>query len=212
MSPEAPPFTTRELSPRTWRDFERLFRRPGEWGACWCTYYQRPRPLPYAETADLTADERALRNRNDKRELVKEGRAHGILVYLGSDPVGWCQYGPKDELPRIDAGRKYRKLAPRARKRLWRITCFCVDRRFRNRDVASVGLSAALDSIKKRGGGTVEAYPVTRRGALATWFGTVSMFEKQGFRAVAPFGASNILMRRQVRGRASARLRPRPGA
>lgn len=73
-----------------------------------------------------------------------------------------------------------------------------MDRRFRNRDVASAGLAAALKAIKKRGGGTVEAYPVNRRGALATWFGTVSMFEKQGFRVVAPFGKSNVLMKKTV--------------
>lgn len=64
--------------------------------------------------------------------------------------------------------------------------------------VASVGLSAALESIKRKGGGTVEAYPAARKGALATWFGTVSMFNAHGFEKVAKFGKSNVLMRKQV--------------
>ena len=112
--------------------------------------------------------------------------------------MGWCQYGPKEELPRIDAGRKYRKLGFGADERLWRITCFCVDRKHRNQTVASVGLAGALESIRKKGGGIVEAYPVTHRGALAAWFGTVSMFKKNGFKVVAPFGKSNVVMRRTV--------------
>jgi ribosomal protein S18 acetylase RimI-like enzyme len=189
---------TRELSKRTWGDFERLFRKPGEWGACWCVYYQRPGPLPKSEVAGMTLEQRTDMNRRDKQELVEKRCAHGILVYSGKVPVGWCQYGPKEELPRIDAGRKYRSLDLGREPRLWRITCFCVDRKYRDRSVASAGLSAALESILKKGGGTVEAYPVTHRGALAVWFGTVSMFRKQGFEIVAPFGKSNVLMRRKL--------------
>ena len=189
---------TRELTKARWKDFERLFRKPGEWGACWCVHYQRPGPLPKSETEGLTLEQRASRNRREKKGLVEKGCAHGVLVYSGDEPVGWCQYGPKEELPRIDSGRKYRSLNLNGDVRLWRITCFCVDRRYRNRNVARAGLAAALRSIRRRGGGTVEAYPVTRRGALAAWFGTVSMFKEQGFEVVAPFGRSNVLMRRKL--------------
>jgi len=191
-------FATKELSKRTWSDFEKLFREPGEWGACWCVYYQRPRPLSKTVTAHLNLDQRAARNRRDKKAMVDKGCAHGILVYSGREPVGWCQYGPKEELPRIDAGRKYRNLGSSLDEKLWRITCFCVDRTYRNQEVARVSLDAALESIKKRGGGTVEAFPVTRRGALASWFGTESMFRERGFEVVAPFGKSNVLMRRRI--------------
>jgi len=190
--------TTKELTVKTWHDFEELFEKPGEWGACWCTYYQRPRPLPKSETFGLSPDQRAAHNRLDKKRLVEGGCSHGIIVYRGREPVGWCQYGPKEELPRIDAGRRYRRLNPPAPKKLWRITCFCVDRKYRKAGVASVGLTAALGSIKEKGGGTVEAYPVTRRGALSTWFGTVSMFKEHGFEVVAPFGRSNVMMRKEV--------------
>jgi Acetyltransferase (GNAT) family len=197
---------TRELSTRTWQDFEKLFGRRGEWGACWCVYYQRAKPLPRADREQLTPEQRADRNRRDKKEMVERGCSHGILVYDGVEPVGWCQYGPKEEAPRIDAGRKYRKLPfANETERLWRITCFSVDRRYRKRRVASVGLAAALESISRQGGGLVEAYPVTRRGALSIWFGTVSMFKRHGFRIVAPFGRSNVVMRRRIPGRMPAR-------
>jgi len=192
-------FTTKELTRKTWPDFEKFFGKPGEWGACWCIYYHRPRPLPKAERLKLSKGQRVARNRQDKKDLVDKGCSHGILVYDREEPVGWCQYGPKEELPRVDAGRKYRKLSLDSRgKKLWRISCFCVDRKYRNRGVASIGLMAALDSIEKNGGGMVEAYPVTHRGALASWFGSVSMFKANGFRIVAPFGKSNVVMRRVI--------------
>jgi len=179
---------------------------------CWCTYYQRRRPLPRSETSGLTLDQRRNLNRVDQKELVKEGRSRGILVYSGDEPVGWCQYGPKEELRRIDGGRKHGKLGLGSEAKLWRITCFCVDRQFRSQRVASAGLAAALQSIKNRGGGTVEAYPVTHRGALAAWFGTVSMFTRHGFDVVAPFGRSNVVMRKKIRGSGAPRPLLRPMA
>ncbi len=190
-------FSTKELSKKTWRDFEKLFKKPGEWQACWCLYYHNPKPWPKEEKRGLSMEQRIEKRRKEHKKLVENGNAHGILVFSNGDPVGWCQYGPKEELPRIDAGRKYRNLSLLSTgKRLWRITCFCVDRNYRKRGIASLGLNAALESIRKRGGGTVEAYPITRRGALASWFGTVSMFKEQGFRIAAPFGKSMVLMRK----------------
>jgi GNAT superfamily N-acetyltransferase len=150
---------------------------------------------------------RGVRNCREKRDLVARGSSHGILVYAQGEPVGWCQYGPKEELPRIDNSRKYRALAIESgTERLWRITCFVVDKKYRRRGVASTALKAALQAIKKKGGGLVEAYPISRWESYAfgneSTHGTVSMFEKQGFKVVAPFGStrfsSHVLMRRSV--------------
>jgi len=139
------------------------------------------------------------RNRQQKRELVQDGRSHGILVYWEGEPIGWCQYGPKEELPRIDNGRAYRKLAPGDDvKKLWRVTCFTVDRKHRRRGVATIALKAALEAIRKQGGGLVEAYPIKRWGAYREYLGTMPMFQKQGFKRVAPFGKNNVVMRRTV--------------
>ncbi len=184
-------YTTKELTPARWADFEKLFAKHGGVQAgCWCMFYHRPRPI--------AEEERGTRNRRDKRALVSQRRSHGILVYAGKQAVGWCQFGPQEELPRIDVGRNYRKLAlPRA-PRLWRITCFFVDRDHRRKGVAQVALRAGLEAIQKRGGGVVEAYPATNPRAVATWFGSTEMFERERFRRVAVLGKSNVLMRREV--------------
>ncbi|MBI3859555.1 MAG: GNAT family N-acetyltransferase [Thaumarchaeota archaeon] len=189
-------YTTKELGAETFPDFEELAVKQGD---CWCIYYQRPKPV----TRGMSPQERSDRNRRDKRRLVGEGRSHAILVYDGQRPVGWCQYGAYDELPRIDAGRFYKKIGrPEGERNLWRITCFFVDRQYRGKGVSKAGLKAALQSIAKRGGGVVEAYPVvsTKMAAVPEWrwFGVPSMFEREGFSKVSNLGTSLTLMRKTV--------------
>ncbi len=159
----------------------------------------RPKPVLRGSTAEK---HRAI-NRRDKARLVRTGRSHAILVYEGETPIGWCQYETREELPRIDAGRNYRKIdLPVGQERLWRITCFFVNRAHRGKSVASFALKAALHSIKGQGGGIVEAYPVVSQKMAAVpewrWFGTPDMFRKAGFRVVAPLGTSGALMRRTI--------------
>lgn len=187
-------FATKELAPETYNDFASLAVKQG---SCWCTYYQREK-LPRG----LSAVEWKRANRMDKERFVREGKAHAILVYDGSTPVGWCQYGTREELPRIDAGRFYRKLEKPKGQRLWRITCFFVDRRYRRKGVAKAGLAGALASIERQGGGVVEAYPVVSKGMTAVpewmWFGVPSMFRLEGFKTVAKLGTSRVLMQKRI--------------
>ena len=91
-------YTTEELTKETWPDFERLFSQGNGWDFCWCMHFQRLRALPRNQWR--TRAERGARNRKQKKELVDEGHAHGILVYANGEPVGWCQYGRSEELPR----------------------------------------------------------------------------------------------------------------
>jgi len=189
-------FSTKQLSKRTWSDFERLFETHPAPGAypCWCMHNHR-------SGVEKRSNPRALwvrRNHREKRALVEQGRSHGILVYSHGEPVGWCQYGPAKELPRIDNHPKYRKLASASDRTPWRITCFVVHKKYRRRGVAGTALKAALAAIQRQGGGLVEAYPIKCWGAYAEYRGTVSMFEREGFRIVAPLGERNVLMRRRL--------------
>ena len=197
-------YTTKELSKKTWTDFERLFTRGNGWDFCWCMHFHRSRIWPGSDK--LRRAERSVRNRRDKKALVEAGRTHGILVYADNEPIGWCQYGPREELPRIDDSRHYRELDLDDSTKLWRITCFVVDKRYRRRGVATVALKAALNAIRKKGGGAVEAYPITqwRIGTFGNQStnGTATMFEKVGFKTVALFGKTvhrtNVVMRASV--------------
>lgn len=187
--------TFRELTPSTWKDFVSLFGEyNGVQAGCWCMFYHRRGPNR-APTEEL----RQRANRQDHRKLVEKGEGQGILVYQGGRPIGWCQYGRRESLPRIEEGRKYAGLPPELRASpRWRITCFFVHRPYRRRGVAGRALRAALRSIASQGGGLVEAYPATNPRAVGVWFGSVGMFRREGFEVVCPFGQSNVLVRRSV--------------
>ncbi len=189
-------WSAQDFSPARWPDFEQLFRRNrGVQAGCWCMFYHREGP-----NGPLESTERQESNRRDHRELLFRGHADGVLVYRDGEPVGWCQFGRREDLPRIERGRNYRSLAADlAPPPTWRITCFFVDRPSRRVGVAQYALHAALGAIRRRGGGVVEAYPVTRPNAVAVWFGTVGMFRREGFELVRPFGRSNALMRTTLR-------------
>lgn len=216
MDKQTPRYETKELSSATWPDFERLFSQGHGWDHCWCMGFQR---VPHPSRRQFrTRAEVSVVNHQHKQELVDAGHAHGILVYANDEPIGWCQYGPSDELDG--------PIAPEARvetevtQQVWRVTCFVVDRQHRRQGVAGLALRAALESIQRRGGGIVEAYPVAiwSHGRDASpgvvyvqgvgpigpaWggfgnvstSGVVSMFEKEGFEAVAVCGSASPRVR-----------------
>lgn len=207
MADPAVAYRTAVLTAGTWPDFEYLFSQGNGWDSCWCTVMQRGGPTVRC----ATRAERVAVNRRDKREWLDAGRAHGVLVYNDDGtPIGWCQYGPPDELRALDRRRgRFAKppdlgLPPED----WRITCFVVAKKYRRQGVATAALRAALDAIRGAGGGIVEAYPLdpaTSDGwgpgtrADNGHLGTVSMFESEGFRRVGWLRQSNAIMRRTVR-------------
>jgi GNAT superfamily N-acetyltransferase len=190
-----PLLEAREFTPSTWKDFEELFRKyDGVQAGCWCMFSHREGPDGPIQSLD-----RQEANQRDHRALLLRGHAHGILVFREGRAIGWCQFGRREDLPRVERGRKYKSIAGElGPPPNWRITCFFVDRPFRRSGVARVALHAALESIRRRGGGIVEAYPATHGKAVATWFGTVGMFEREGFAMVRPFGQSHVLVRREI--------------
>ena len=168
-------YTVKPLDASTWPDFARLVERHnGVWGGCWCMGFHAKGP-GWGVSAAL--------NRSEKEQLVGEGRAHAALVFEGGDAVGWCQFGPTAELPRIRSLKAYQ--AGLTDPPDWRITCFFVSRRHRKKGVAAAALDGAIAEIARLGGGLVEAYPDdVPDSKLASGFGysaTVAMFERRGF-------------------------------
>jgi GNAT superfamily N-acetyltransferase len=186
-------YPVKPLDETTWPDFARLVEKHnGVWGGCWCMGFH-PEGAGRGRTA--------AQNRSDKERRVCEGQAHAALVYDGSTPVGWCQFGPTDELPRIKLKRAY--LAGLTDLPDWRITCFFVDRDYRGQGVASAALEGALGEIARLGGGKVESYPEDAEGRSVSGSflhnGTVSMFERQGFRRTRRLGKNHWVVTKVVR-------------
>ena len=103
---------------------------------------------PRSTRGGTWADQREV-NLSTMRELVRQGRSHGILVYDAGAPIGWCQFVPKDEL---------RITSVAGSGATWFVTCFVIAPRSRGRGATGVALRAALEAIARKGGGVVEGH------------------------------------------------------
>ncbi len=139
-------------------------------------------------------------NRSAKEQRVRAGAAHAALVYDGDDCVGWCQFGPPEELPRIKHRRAYEATAPTPPD--WRITCFFAAKTHRRSGVATAALQGALEEIGRLGGGTVESYPEDATGRKVSgsflYNATIAVFESQGFERVRQLGKHHWVVRTTV--------------
>jgi GNAT superfamily N-acetyltransferase len=192
--PTVPEYTVRALGPDTWDAFAQLAEKHnGVWGGCWCTWFH-PRRKALGIDAEVEA------GRPYKELLVRQGKAHAALVFEAEAAVGWCEYGPPEELPNIYHRKEYEAGLDRAPD--YRLTCFFVDRDHRRQGVAAVALQGALRLIAEAGGGVVEAYPQDTQGrktsASFLYNGTRSMFEKAGFTFERTKGTKNCVMRTTV--------------
>jgi len=130
------------------------------------------------------------RNREAKRKLVREGKAHGTIIYCAGEPVGWCQFGPREELPRIDGKRGYVPTSQDA----WRITCLFIAKDHRRMGVARLAVRSSVEAMRALGVTIVEAYPVEgTRSATLLWSGTPELFQPLGFKRVRPLSRSSSI-------------------
>lgn len=166
-------YTIRPLDMSTWGAFAALVEaNNGIFGGCWCMGF-------HAKEGDEVAT-RAL-NCERKLELVRAGAAHAALVFDGDDCLGWAQFGPPEEVPRIKSRAAYERehtLPPD-----WRIACCYVGKGHRRAGVATAALAGALDLIAEMGGGTVEGYPEDAANVPAGFLynGALSTYEALGF-------------------------------
>jgi hypothetical protein len=91
---------TKPLDASTWADFASLAEdHHGVWSGCWCLNFH-DEGRPHVHTPE---QRRAL-----KEVRAREGRAHAALVFDDVRCVGWCQFGPTEEPPRIKHQKAYR--------------------------------------------------------------------------------------------------------
>ena len=166
-------YVVRALDGSTWPDFAALVEaNDGVFGGCWCLGFH-----PEGGEKGVPVEEK----RERKRLRVVNGTARAALVYDGDTCVGWCQFGPPDELPRIKSRAAYDKSGGGSPD--WRIACCFVGKGHRRRGVATAALRGALDLIAELGGGTVEGYPEPADAVPAGFLfnGALSTYEELGF-------------------------------
>jgi GNAT superfamily N-acetyltransferase len=178
--------------PDRWDDVVTIMGGPGDVG-CWC---QAPRGVAVGYgKAEPGARETALRS-----QLGDEPPA-GMLAYVDGDVAGWCGFGVRNRLPRLERSRTIPKVDD---KPVWSILCFKVRVGFRRRGVAAALLDGVIDYARRSGAPGVEAYPIDPEGGRVDvsfgYVGVTPMFEKVGFVRVVETSARSdrrprILMR-----------------
>jgi GNAT superfamily N-acetyltransferase len=118
---------------------------------------------------------------------AEEDRAPGLVAYDGDEAVGWISIGPREDYERLAHSTV---LKPLDDKPVWSIVCFVVGRQARGRGVARKLLEAGVDYAREHGARLLEAYPVEVAEGMRVppgdvYRGTLSMFERAGFKVVA---------------------------
>lgn len=165
------------LTPGRIEDLATLFDQPGDPKWCWCASFHirgSAKARPAAENREvLTA--RAARDRTP-----------GLMAYRDGRVVGWVSLGPREDFEKLA---RWRVLSPVDDQPVWSIVCFVVDRKERGAGLAGDLLRAAIEYARANGATMLEAYPAdTSTGRIPSpqaYKGTLSMFERAGFREVA---------------------------
>ncbi|GAB3095438.1 GNAT family N-acetyltransferase [Lysobacter terrae] len=171
---------TRPLRRTDWPVIEALFGANGACGGCWCMWWRVP-------MGGKTWDEaKGARNRKAFRELVESGEASGVLAFDGDTPVGWCSIAPRPVFPRLERSKALKR---EWKATTWSLNCLYVPARHRDRGVARLLVTAAVDLAKARGAAEIEAYPQAvrageRQAGAFVWTGVPALFEPLGFRPV----------------------------
>jgi GNAT superfamily N-acetyltransferase len=172
QSTGAQPIVVRPATIERFDDIEPVISR-----SCWCQWWRQ------------TAGEFS---RSSRSQLIAALRAQcaaepvpGVVAYLGDLPVGWCGFGPRSSMRRLERSRTIPKVDDLP---VWSIVCFDVRPGYRRRGVATALLAGAIEYARKHGAVGLEAYPTdpggTRRDATFSYTGFTSMFEAAGFRRV----------------------------
>lgn len=194
------------LTPARLSDLATLFGQGGDPKWCWCAYF-RVRGMSWSNSTPRR--NRAVLESAVKRGAATDGRAPGLVAYRDGEAVGWVGLAPRDEYERLAHSTV---LAPLDERPVWSIVCFVVGRTARGKGVADALLAAAVDYARDHGATLLEAYPVDTSGGRVpsanAYHGTLSMFERAGFRVVArrqatPSSKARPIVRRAIRRRRS---------
>jgi GNAT superfamily N-acetyltransferase len=184
---------TMELTADMWPQVEALFGKTGACGGCWCQAWRIEKGEKWSDVQGEPAKKRL-------KKGIKDGTVMAILAFDGGSPVGWCTFGPRDSFSRLN---RAPSLKCGDSSRVWSLPCFFVIRGYRGMGVAKAMLGHALKVMEKNGVETAEGYPSkpNKDGeyiAAFSWTGTISLFEKAGFKVAGNPDGGKVRMRKKL--------------
>lgn len=179
-----------------WDAVESLMMCDASTRNCWCQFH--------------VLDNAAARetDRKSRRALLVEqvgslDPPRGLVAMAGDEPVGWCGVEPRTRLRHVLATRLVSKnsLFPPDDPDVWCVYCLLVPPAHRRSGVATLLLTEAIAHARSHGAHAVEGLPFDtsqRDGVLPQGYstGSLDMFERQGFTAVAALPSGRTLVYR----------------
>lgn len=194
------------LTPGRMGDLASLFGQGGDPKWCWCAYF-RVRGMSWSN-ATQSSNRKVLESA--VRRGASQGRAPGLVAYRDGEAVGWVGFAPRPEYERLEHSTVLARIDD---KPVWSIVCFVVGRKARGQGIADALLAAAVDYARDHGATLLEAYPIDPAGGRVAsanaYHGTLSMFERAGFRVAERRQANAAspvrpIVRRAIRRRRSS--------
>jgi GNAT superfamily N-acetyltransferase len=174
--PAAPDLTVVPLTPDRLDDLATIFDQPGDPKWCWCASFR----IQHNVKSRPPAENRAV------LQSAAERRPPGLIAYRDARPVGWVSLAPREDYVKLA---RLKVFAPIDDRPVWSIVCFVVARAERGQGIARELLAAAIDYARAEGATMLEAYPADTGGQRIhvsdAYKGTLSMFERAGFKVVA---------------------------
>lgn len=145
----------RELTSELLEDYLSFFDQDAfadnpNWAGCYCMFFH------FSGTDEEWVERTASENRAAISDIIRGGKAHGLLAYVGGKPVGWCKVAPRLALPRLSY---YKDLQVDNADQVGSIVCFVIAKPYRGRGIARHLLDAACNILARRGFAFAEAYP-----------------------------------------------------
>lgn len=181
-----------------WDAVESLMMCDASTRNCWCQFHV----LDNAAARETT--------RESRRDLLLEqvetlDPSRGLVAMAGDEPVGWCGVEPRTRLRHILATRLVSKNSPFPLDDpgVWTVYCILVPPAHRRSGIATRLLTEAIAHARRHDARAVEGLPFDtsqRDGVLPQGYstGSLDMFERQGFTAVAALPSGRTLVYRNL--------------
>lgn len=194
-------WTTLPLTPERFDDFADVTNPNRRSTHCWCVTHRLGR-AEIAQLAGRPADADGAREAA-MRALCARDLPPGVVTYRDGESVGWCNVGPRADIPRLVGSSLMRSVDDVA---VWSIVCLVVRGGRRKQGVTRHLIEGAVGWARSNGAPAVEVYPVdppARMDTTMAFVGVRAMFEPLGFEVVGSTDAvasklPRLVMRRTL--------------
>jgi GNAT superfamily N-acetyltransferase len=182
----------------TWDDLQAVLGARGyRTTGCWCQRFKMRGREWDGDAVPAAERESRLREQTQCGD-PRADRTTGLVVYLGSEPVGWCAVEPRTAYVRLGTTPWKGRAEDRADESVWAVACFAILPGFRRQGVSYALARAAVDFARERGAASLEGYAMVPEPGKEVPFGELHVGSRSVFAAAGLTEVSRPTLRRAV--------------